>query len=619
MRKDIKICVAQMDVIPANPSLNTKKMIEIIKDCKNEKVDLAIFPELCIPGYVVGDMWERLDFLEECQNCTKIIMNESDNIMIAFGNITFDSEYKNEDGRIRKYNSCLVVKNKNIISVTDKTLQPNYRLFDDNRHFYDSRKRLLDSCYDYNESVNLKSIFNGAYNPIDINGNKIGFLICEDSWDTDYTFSPISILAKKSDIIVNISCSPFTMGKNYKRDRLFSEHAKRHNVEIIYVNNVGLQNNGKTIYTFDGDSCIYRKDGVKVDLYEAFQEGARIFNLFNFMDKNEQLRRSSHGIEKLYNCLCYGVKKFLDQIKVEKIIIGASGGIDSAVVASIFHQVMENPEENLYLINMPTKFNSETTKKLAKDLSQKLKCKYYVFPIGDSVDLTRSQLEQKGFNVSDFCFENIQARDRSSRVLAAISSSVGGVFTCNANKSETTVGYSTLYGDLGGFMAPLADVWKTEVYSLAKYINDQFDLIPEEILNIKPSAELSDNQNIDLGRGDPLIYEYHDCLFKSWVERWNRSTPKDILKWVKMDVLEKELNFNHGKIIEKYFNNDIKLFIEDLEKWWNLFDGFAYAKRIQAPPILAVSRRSYGWDLRESQTIPFYSTEYYELKEDILS
>jgi NAD+ synthase (glutamine-hydrolysing) len=240
-------------------------------------------------------------------------------------------------------------------------------------------------------------------------------------------------------------------------------------------------------------------------------------------------------------------------------------------------------------------------------------------PIEESANSTREQLQSLGFEVSNFCFENIQARDRSARVLSAIASSVGGVFTCNANKSEMTVGYTTLYGDLGGFFAPLADVWKTDVYKLANYINeiDGDYVIPSGSITVKPSAELSEKQDVTKGLGDPLIYEYHDLLFKSWVERWSRATPADILRW----TLDRRLEENLGcefDIVVKHFNGDISLFIEDLEKWWNLFDGFAFAKRIQAPPVLATSKRSYGFDLRESQTAPFYSKRYFDLKNELL-
>jgi NAD+ synthase (glutamine-hydrolysing) len=215
--------------------------------------------------------------------------------------------------------------------------------------------------------------------------------------------------------------------------------------------------------------------------------------------------------------------------------------------------------------------------------------------------------------------ENVQARDRSSRILAALAASFAGVFACNANKAELTVGYSTLYGDLGGFLALLGDLWKSEVYALGRYLNDsvfQKAAIPEGIFTIVPSAELNDEQAVDQGRGDPLIYPYHDRLFFSWVQRWNRATPEEILEWYASGTLNKELGLQ-GTDAYKLFNG-AAAFVRDLERWWNLYNGIAVAKRVQAPPILAVSSRAFGFDHRESLGKPFYSARYRELRQDLI-
>ena len=646
MEKGISVCIAQMDVVAGDPRRNTRKMLEIIKE--NREADLVLFSELCIPGYLLGDMWERPDFLEECEACGKEVIAASQGLAVAFGNVKTAPRYKNEDGRVRKYNACYIAQNGQLVTTVTKTLQPNYREFDDNRHFYDKRKQLMDAYLEmslsnqtFDDIRGLQSGIAGgvhlpettqptkrplcsfaewmdkAYEPsIKINGLDIGFLLCEDGWDTDYTFSPIEILAPKCDMVVNISCSPFTMGKNYKRNRIFSEKARQHKTVIIYVNNVGIQNNGKTVYTFDGSSCAYDKEGNVNNLFCTFEEtDATIhFDLDEVFDHSDN---QVDGIETMHEALTYGMKKFMEQLGIKKVVIGASGGIDSAVVAALMVEVLKDPKD-LYLVNMPSRFNSQTTKDLAKELADNLGCNYNVIPIEESIASTRYQLVSNGFSCNQLTFENIQARDRSSRVLAAIASSVGGVFTCNANKSEATVGYTTLYGDLGGFLAPIIDLWKTQVYELAKYINRGRNIIPQGIIDVIPSAELSEDQSIDAGKGDPIIYTYHDLLFKSWVERWNRATPADILQWAIDDELEGQLGYEDGDIVAKYFKGDRKAFVLDLERWWNLYDGFAYAKRIQAPPVLAISRRAYGWDLRESQKTPFYSHKYFELRKKFL-
>jgi len=247
-------------------------------------------------------------------------------------------------------------------------------------------------------------------------------------------------------------------------------------------------------------------------------------------------------------------------------------------------------------------------------------------PIGNFVQDTCSALNnlpiasshgETALQLTPFMMENIQARDRSSRILAALSAQFHGIFTCNANKTELSIGYGTLYGDLAGAFAATADLWKYQIYQLGHELNDWFgqEVIPEAIFTIKPSAELSDNQAVDKGLGDPLIYEYHDYLLKSFIEPWNRACPEDLLRW----YTEGTLNEHIGTSVDAYsLFPTPSAFIADLERWWNLFSGFAVAKRIQAPPLLAISRRSYGYDLREAQMSPYYTDAYLKLKQEVL-
>jgi len=249
-------------------------------------------------------------------------------------------------------------------------------------------------------------------------------------------------------------------------------------------------------------------------------------------------------------------------------------------------------------------------------------------PIADSVNLTKAQIDgleiafrdgkrKTRLHLTDFMAENVQARDRSSRLLAALAAAFGGVFTCNANKTETTVGYSTLYGDLTGFLAPIADLWKGEVYQLARHLNEhvfQRDVIPAECFDLTPSAELNPAQNVDENKGDPLLYPYHDRLFASWVEGWQRATPEEILAWYQDGSLEKRLGYE-GKVADLF--PDARAFVADLERWWGQYQGLGVAKRIQAPPILAVKQQSCGCDHRESQMKPWFSRRYRELKKTI--
>ncbi|MBQ6297592.1 MAG: NAD(+) synthase [Selenomonadaceae bacterium] len=409
------------------------------------------------------------------------------------------------------------------------------------------------------------------------------------------------------DFCIRFSAEPFGINKKISDDKI--------NCPMIKVGAIGIQNTGKTIYTFDGCSAVYNSRGEIVQLTEPFEESLNFIELEE-IDKMPPLKLPEVSeAEKIYRAVNYGVKEFLSQIGMSKVVIGVSGGIDSAVAAALYVQVLGT--ENVYLVNMPSKFNSLTTKNLSEQLAKNLGCKYFVVPIQESVDWTVKQLEERGIEVSSFVKENVQARDRSSRILAAIAASVGGVFTCNANKAESTVGYATLYGDEAGFLSALADLWKYQVYDLARYMNGEIykrEVIPQGIIDIVPSAELSTAQNVDEGKGDPLKYPYHDYLFRAFVE-YNLS-PESILRDYKNGELEKEIGCEAG-IVEKYFPT-AQEFIDDLERWWKAFTGMGVAKRIQSPPILAVTQMPFG-ARAESQNGVHFTKKYFELKNKLLA
>lgn len=461
------------------------------------------------------------------------------------------------------------------------------------------------------------------FGSVDAEGNNIIFaaqngkpLEVSNHIDVEIGGKIYHIGGENADFVVQIDNSPYAVGKR---------HTSNASCPLIYVNAVGLQNTGKTVYTFDGGSAIYNSFGEIVLRGEPYGEFLSVID-FDEIDKLPKIDVvDEREIVGIYRAVSYGVKKFLQQIRVGKVVIGISGGIDSAVAAALYTKVLG--AENVYLVNMPSVFNSATTKGLSKQLAKNLGCKYVVKSIQKSVNWTVKQLESGAFKflsddseeqleITSFVRENIQARDRSSRILAAVAASIGGVFTCNANKAETTVGYATLYGDEAGFLSALADLWKFQVYELAHYLNDEVykrEVIPQGIIDIVPSAELSSAQNVDEGKGDPLKYPYHDYLFRAFVERI--STPEDILNWYVADTLETEIGCEAG-LVNKYFPT-AEEFIADLERWWKLFTGIAVAKRIQSPPILAVSSRAYG-GFNESQYNPHFTREYNNLKAKLL-
>ncbi len=624
MSGSVRIRLVQMDVLPGRPWENTERMLAHVNTARQAGIELVAFSEMAVPGYLLGDEWERPAFLRECEACGEALREAARGIVVMFGNVGLDWHKRNEDGRVRKYNALFTAEEGRFIGPTGspypfviKTLMPNYREFDDSRHFFDTRKLAAE----------LGRPVTDLITPVRAARWRIGGVLCEDAWDEDYAFSPLKILSGAgADFFVNVSCSPFTFNKNHKRNRVFSAAAVALGRPLAYVNNTGLQNNGKTVFTFDGASCIYDGQGNRVDGPPAFQEGLLDCDmpLGGTKPFGSPSGTLENGVADLVAALRYGTGRFMKLCGVERVVVGASGGIDSAVVAAIYGQIL--PPENLLLVNMPSRFNSPTTINLARVLARQLGCGYAEIPIEDSVRLTRTQIDgvriqgpagESRLALTDFLLENVQARDRSSRVLAGVAAAFGGVFTCNANKSEMTVGYTTLYGDLGGYLASLADLWKDEVYAVGRYLNAEVygrEVIPEGSFTVVPSAELSPAQAVDEGKGDPLVYPYHDRLFRSWVEDWNRATPEDILDWYLDGKLENRIGY--GGAVKDLFPTPAA-FVADLERWWNHYQGLGVAKRIQAPPVLAVKRRAYGFDHRESQMGPRYTRRYQELKRRI--
>jgi NAD+ synthase (glutamine-hydrolysing) len=626
MTTTVKLRLAQIEVLPGRPVDNTATILRCVESAKNDRVDLVVFPEMAVPGYLIGDEWERTSFLRECENCTEEICAASDGIVCIFGNVGIDWNKRNEDGRTRKYNALFVAENGKRVGPASgpydfviKTLHPNYREFDDSRHFFGLRHLALE----IGRPVSELAV------PVKTARLSLGCMICEDAWDADYGLSPADLLTQHGvDLLINISASPFTFDKNDKRHRILSGIASKHKTCLAYVSHTGIQNNGKTVFTFDGSSCVYDQLGNRIASADRFAETCLTVDLpaaGNGAPTVAAPRKDS--IAELEAAIIYGTERFLKLVAAERVTIGISGGIDSSVAAAIYGRIME--PDNLLLVSMPGPFTSPITRELAAQLAINLGCCYLEVPIDESVAFTTRQIDgltiKKAGGVdgpkirlSEHVLENMQARDRSSRILAAVSQAFGGVFTCNANKAEATVGYSTFYGDLCGFLANLADLWKGEIYELARHLNEKVygrEVIPAGTITLKPSAELSPAQDIEKGLGDPLIYPYHDLLFKSWVESWDRTTPEEILEWYSTGELEQKLGYP-GKLADLF--PSANEFVADLERWWDLYQGLGLAKRIQAPPILAVKRRAFGFDHRESQMGSRYTRRYAELKQQLL-
>lgn len=626
--RKVRTHLAQIDVTPGQPSVNTDRILSAIEGAKKDSAELVVFSEMAVPGFSISDVWEREAFLRECETCGNEIREASSGTTVIFGNVAIDWNRRNEDGRVRKYNALFVAEDGRFIGPVNgpyefvvKSGPANYGAFDDSRHFHDLRKLALE------EGTTVELLIS----PVVTRHLSLGCILSGGVLGANHGDWAIEVLSRHPiNFLVVVSCSRFTMNEDRGQDRFLSAHATACSKPLVYVSSVGIQNDGKRVYMFDGSSCVYDGTGRRVARVPAFEEGVLRFDipLTDSAKFGAPVETEKAGGDRICQALLYGIRGFMNQVGVSRVVTGVSGGIDSAVVAALYSLVVDR--ENLLLASIPSRLTSPTSLALAKDLAANLGCYYAELPIDESVSLTASQINgleiasadntlRMRLNLSDFMMENVQARDRSARVLAALAAAFGGVFTCNANKSEATVGYTTLYGDLTGYLAPVADLWKGEIYELARYLNEQVfqrETIPRGCIDRVPSAELSLEQNVDEGKGDPLIYPYHDRLFASWVEWRDRTSPEEILEWYVEGTLEKRIGYD-GTISDLF--EDTQAFVADLERWWGQYQGLGVAKRVQAPPVLAVKERPFGFDCQESQMGLWTSRRYEELKKRALA
>ncbi len=618
----MKIAICQMNSVPLDPIANATYACEQIQKAAANGAHLIIFPELCIHDYLNGDAIESKDLVTDIQIANLMVEKATAVGIIAIFGSVITGENHGEDGRTRKYNSGIVAQNGARVGFTVKTLQPNYRMFADDRHYFSARKIAEERMQAHRARGTFSDVLAMINEPIAVQTEfgviKFGVILCEDMWKDDYDLNPAVLLAESgADVIINLSASPWTWRKNEKRHRvvrgLFSE---RRSVPFFYVNKTGFNQQGKSCYPFDGSSAIYDEQGEVIFEVPAYFEG---LSYFTYAEQPAILQHSdnNHDSEELYQALCCTCKGMLKTIPEDfKILVGLSGGIDSAVVAALFTAVAG--ADRVVAVNMPYKsMNSIDTKSDAAQIASNLGIEYLVRPIDAVVDAMISG--DPDFDPKDTVnFGNLQALARMMELnKLSKSKRYKGVFTCNSNKVEAAFGYGTLYADIAGFFAPLLDLVKREVYQIGAYENSlqsDREIIPASVFNRPPSAELETAQRDPFDYGSLTANGYHDQMVRALTEfRWDWS---DFLeRWIK-GSLERELQLPKDHLQQLF--PTAKAFVEDLELQRKRYD-LGFFKRLQAPPSPITSKRGFGDDLRESLHHPAASQRYTRLRSYLIN
>ncbi len=624
------IALVQMEVSAGRPERNLARMLAHIQQARRRGAEVVVFPELCVSGYLLGDAWEVDAFVRDVAACSEALRAASRGLVLIFGNVVVDESARNEDGRLRKYNAAVVCADGRYVArpevppglpagVHPKTLQPNYRFFDDDRHFYSLRKLaqslrrdVLEWCRPFTVAMPSGRLF------------RFGVQLCEDLWAQDYEYgaAPLDTLAAYrahgAEAVFNLSASPWTWRKNDKRRRVVRETLARAPLPLLYVNHVGAQNNGKNVVVFDGDSTVYGRDGTVLRRARPWRE-----EMLLTREAASAVPEQQH-VEAVYHALLTGIRH-LDEVRgvPNRYLVGVSGGIDSSVVACLLAQAVGS--DRVFAVNMPTRHNARITQDNARSLCAELGVDFASLPIQALYESVSRLVRAARFAHSRGRYtqrvdENIQARIRGADVLAGVAAKHGLIFTNNGNKTEVALGYATLYGDVSGALAPVADLYKTEILELARYLNERLyrrPVIPQNLLDgtVVPSAELSRAQDVDKGLGDPIKYGYHDAVLRQLIDY--RRHVVELLEWQLEGQLFARLGWADEARFRAYFA-DARSWVRDLE-WVERQVRVNCFKRIQAPPIIVLSKRAFGFDLRESQLPEYRPRRYAAVRRRVLA
>jgi len=537
----MKIALAQLNYHIGNFEHNTKKIIEHIALAKADGADLVVFAELAVCGYPPRDFLEFDEFISLCEDAAKEIAGHCIGIACIIGLPVRNNAPAGKD----LYNAAYFIENGEVKAVTRKALLPNYDVFDEYRYF---------------EPAN-------EFECIDFQGTRIALTICEDLWNINnnplYISNPMDVLiTQKPDVMINIAASPFSYQHDDERRTVLADNAKKYQLPLLYVNQVGAQ----TEIIFDGGSLVYDKEGNLLDEMPYFKEHLRTYML-----NGKQIEgyspvayKAVSDIEQIHDALVMGIQDYFRKSGFSKAVLGLSGGIDSAIVCALACRALG--PENVMAVLMPSKYSSDHSIKDALDLVENFGCKHEIIPIKEAADAFDSMMANAftglSFNLTE---ENIQARSRGI-VVMAMSNKFGYILLNTSNKSECAVGYGTLYGDMCGAIGVIGDVYKTQIYELAHYINKDGEVIPENTIVKPPSAELRPGQKDSDSLPD---YDTLDAILYQFIELKKSSTA----------------------IIALGYDEAL---VRRIIKMVNA----AEFKRYQTPPILRVSPKAFGMGRR---------------------
>lgn len=516
----MKIALAQANLTVGDLDGNTAKILSFIEKARKEKADLVVFPELAIVGYPPKDLLLKPSFIKENQKRLKEIIESAKGTAVVLGFV---------DGSKKEiYNSAAFIVDGELVGTQAKMHLPNYDVFDEKRYFKPAEKCGL----------------------FELKGTKLGINVCEDIWVDG---GPCEIQAKQgADYIINISASPFNIGKNKERLDLLSRRAKENKVPIAYCNLVC----GQDDLVFDGGSCFIKDDGTLLVQGKRFQEDLVLNEL------PSPTQQITDPIEEVYKALVLGVRDYTLKNGFKRVVIGLSGGVDSSLTAALAVEALGS--DNVIGVFMPSEFTSLESEIDAEVLARNLRIELKVIPITKAMKAYEDTLRREFKNAKrDVTEENIQARIRGN-LLMALSNKFGYLVLSTGNKSEMAVGYTTLYGDMAGGLAAISDVPKTMVYDLSRYVNSKAgrELIPRRVLERAPTAELRPGQR---DQDDLPPYEMLDPILKAYIED-EKSTDEIVALGFDRAIV--------ADVIRRMDRNEYK--------------------RHQAPPGLRVTSRAFG-------------------------